>query len=264
MKDKCTSKNIRQRPSQPSLIIAAGGNGTVIETIDQPLSRRSYEFRGKALVDNFEPHNAEQAGFLIINDNHFEMAGGEFCGNATRSAAVLLYLEYGEDAILFTVSGFNGVVNASVRSLARTKFFVETTFPEMQTRVEKITLEDNSAASTVDLGGIVHIVIEGKFPTNPDEYSARHRRIVDQLGLNERDAVGVIWYEKLGNTIEMHPVVWVRAINSFFYESSCGSGAIAVGKVTGGPSVIQPSGMAISVNITSNSVVLGSEMEVIY
>lgn len=245
------------------LVTAAGGNGTAIEIINQPLSRQDYESRGKALEADFESLDAEQAGFLVLDENHFEMAGGEFCGNATRSAAVLLHQFHGTENMSFTVSGFDGTVNASVKSLTDTTYFVEAEFPGMQAKMEEVTLEDGSPASIVDLGGIVHVVIEGKFPLVEDEYSAAHREIMARFNLGARDAVGVVWYEKSADAIIMHPVVWVRAVDTFYYESSCGSGTIAVGRVTGVPSIIQPSGMPISAEITEDSVVLKSKMEVV-
>lgn len=245
------------------LVTAAGGNGTAIEIIKEALTREDYESRGKVLCDDFEPLDAEQAGFLVLDENHFEMAGGEFCGNATRSAAVLLHLENQEENMSFTVSGFDGIVNASVKSLTDTTFFVEVAFPGMQAKTEQVTLEDGSPASIVDLGGIVHVVIEGKFPSAEDEYSAAHRDIVSRFNLGNREAVGVVWYEKTADAVIMHPVVWVRAVDTFYYESSCGSGTIAVGRVTGVPSIVQPSGMTISADINEDGIVLKSEMEVV-
>lgn len=97
-----------------TLITAAGGNGTAIEILDQALTRQEYESRGKALEGDFAADGVEQAGFLIPSKRHFEMAGGEFCGNATRSAAVALYDRCGESDPSFTVSGFTGTVSASV------------------------------------------------------------------------------------------------------------------------------------------------------
>lgn len=245
------------------LVTAAGGNGTAIEVIKEPLSRQGYELRGKALCDDFEPLGAEQAGFLVLNENHFEMAGGEFCGNATRSAAVLLYQMSGEDDMSFTVSGFDGIVNASVKSLTGAAFFVEAAFLGMQVKTDEVTLEDGSPASIVDLGGIVHVVVEGEFPSDPNEYGVQHRKIVDWFKLGDRDAVGVVWYQQSEDAVVMHPVVWVRAVDTFYYETSCGSGAIAVGRVVGTPSIVQPSGMIISAEINEDAVVLKSEMEVI-
>lgn len=243
------------------LVVAAGGNGTVIEIIDTPLNREDYESRGKLLGDEYEIFGAEQAGFLVLADNHLEMTGGEFCANATRSAAVLLYQKYGTDNMSFTVSGFSDTVRASVNQLTDTTYFVEAVFPGMQAKTKQVKLEDGSPASIVDLGGIVHVVIEGTFPQEEAVYTVLHRRIIDQFSLGDRNAVGVVWYQKLKDSITMHPVVWVRVADTFHYESSCGSGAIAVGRVTNFPSIIQPSGMTISAEIGEDDIVLRSEME---
>lgn len=244
------------------LVTAAGGNGTAIEIIDEPLSRSDYESRGKVLECDFESQGAEQAGFLVLSENHFEMAGGEFCGNATRSAAVLLHQVHGQDEMSFTVSGFNGTVTASVKSLTDATFYVEAAFPGMQAETQQVVLEDGSPASIVDLGGIVHVVIEGDFPADPEQYGSAHRNIVAQFNLGDRDAVGVVWCQRSAGAITMHPVVWVRAVDTFYYETSCGSGTIAVGRVTGVPSIVQPSGMTISADINEDGIVLKSEMEV--
>ena len=148
------------------------------------------------------------------------MAGGEFCGNATRSAAVALYERYGKDELSFTVSRFTGTVNASVKPLTEKRFFVEVTFPGMVAKTKPAKLQDDTPISIVDLGGIVHIVIEGEFPKDEKMYTTAHRRIVDQFGLSERDAVGVVWFERESNeAVVIHPVVWVRAVDTFYYES---------------------------------------------
>ena len=76
--------------------------------------------------------------------------------------------------------------------------------------------------------------------------------------------MGVIWIERFSKEVRMHPVVWVKDVDTFFYEQSCGSGTIAVSKVTGIPSVVQPTGKKIEAEITSEAIILKSEMEVIY
>ncbi len=232
------------------LIFAAGGNGTAIEIIDAPLSRQEYQKRGKALEAEFEPVGAEQAGFLIPSERHFEMAGGEFCGNATRSAAVLLYQHQAGTEEAFTVSGFEGVVNATVEPLTDKTFFVSASFPGMRAVAKSVCLEDSTPVKIVDLGGIVHVVIEGEFPSDTNAYSAQHRHIVEIFGLSDRGAVGVVWYEKSQDAVVMHPVVWVKAVDTFFYESSCGSGIIAVAAATGVATIVQPTRMTISTEIS--------------
>ena len=89
-----------------AVITAANGNGTAIEVITSPLTRTEYVSRGRILGENTERLGAEQAGFLVLSQSqsHFEMAGGEFCGNASRAAAVLFSKLRGADNVEFTVA----------------------------------------------------------------------------------------------------------------------------------------------------------------
>jgi diaminopimelate epimerase len=244
------------------LITAAGGNGTAIEVLDLELARHEYEERGQRLGKDMEARGAEQAGFLIPSAMHFEMAGGEFCGNATRAAAVLLSDILGKSELSFTVSGFDGTVAAEVSKTGDDTYFVRCTFPGLPTTRKEVTLPDGSTAAMIDLSGIVHVVIEGAFPADRSAYESQHRTIMEGLGLTDRGAVGVIWFERKGDSAVMHPVVWVRAVDTFFYEESCGSGTIALAKVTGLPTIIQPSGQGIDATIGGDAVILQSEMEV--
>ncbi|HEX4662542.1 MAG TPA: hypothetical protein VH144_02915 [Candidatus Saccharimonadales bacterium] len=247
-----------------SLVTAAGGNGTAIQVLDQPLARSEYEQRGKVLGEDMERFGAEQAGFLVLSHpHHFEMAGGEFCGNASRAAAVLFSKIENTSKVSFTVSGFEGVVGAVVAKQTDALYNVRCEFPGMPTEVQPVVLNGGQRANIVDLGGIVHVVIEGDFPEDPMDYQAAHRAITQQFNLGDREAVGVIWFEKDPDSVNIHPVVWVKAVDTFFYEESCGSGTIAVGKVTGKSQITQPTGKDIHVEITDMVVALESEMEVV-
>lgn len=246
------------------LITAAGGNGTAIKIIDKPLTRAEYEAHGRMLGENLELAGAEQAGFLVLSQRHFEMAGGEFCGNATRAAAVLLsQAASGEGRLQFTVSGFRGEVSAAVKRRAPNRYFVRCEFPGLPVEAQRVTLAAGQPAAIVDLGGIVHVVVSGSFPKDPADYERVHADITSRFGLGSRDAVGVIWYRQEEGAVSIDPVVWVRTVDTFFYETSCGSGTIAAGCVTGAESIVQPTGQPIQVEITSGKVALASEMEVI-
>jgi D-alanyl-D-alanine dipeptidase/diaminopimelate epimerase len=247
-----------------ALVTAAGGNGTAIRIVEEPLSRTQYELDGKALGESMARAGAEQAGFLILGNRHFEMAGGEFCGNASRAAALLFAEHFGQNDLSFTVSGFEGIVHAKVVKKSANLYDVRCEFPGMPTDIKHVMLDNGQPADIVDLGGIVHVVIEGAFPSNPTDYKSAHRTIMAQFGLDTRDAVGVVWFKRIGESITMHPVVWVRAIDTFFYEESCGSGTIAVGRITGVQSIIQPTGKSINAVINDDVVVLQSEMEIIH
>lgn len=248
---------------QVSLITAAGGNGTAIQTLNELLTRDEYATRGKVLGEEMARYGAEQVGFLIPNYSHFEMAGGEFCGNASRAAALLLSETEGQPKVTFTVSGFEGTVNATVAKQSDELYDVRCEFPNMPTEVQQVTLDSGQQASIVDLGGIVHIIIDGEFPNEPNAYQTAHREITERFNLGEREAVGVIWFEKDQESVTIHPVVWVKAVGTFFYEESCGSGTIATSRVTGVTNIIQPTGRAIKAEITPGNVALESGMEVV-
>lgn len=250
---------------QTFVINAAGGNPTAIRTIKSKMSRSEYENYGKVLMEETAKFGVEQAGFLVHEQNgsqaHFEMSGSEFCGNAARSAAVIISLLENKPDNTFTMSGFRGKVSSYVEKMENGNFFVKCEFPDLTVKQEKKNL-NGKILKVVDLGGIVHVAINSPFPKN---YQAEHEQITKELGLRERDAVGVLWLNETpeGN-IKMEPVVWVKSINTFFHETSCGSGTIAAACVTGKKNIIQPSGEMIEADITEKEVILSSEMQILF
>jgi len=246
------------------VIAAAGGNGTAIEVLERPLSRAEYATRGAELGIAMEKFGAEQAGFLIPSESHFEMGGGEFCGNAARSAAILLSEALQSSHPSFTMSGYGGTVKSIVEQTSETNYYVSCFFPGLKTDMESIALSSGRRVAVVDLGGIVHVVLEAPFPVSAAAYQAEHKAIVTELDLASRSAVGVVWIERVAEGVSMRPVVWVKDVNTFFYEHSCGSGTIAVSKVTGAEAVIQPTGQMIEASITPAGVMLKSAMEVVH
>lgn len=248
------------------VIKAAGGNPTAIRVINNKLIRTDYEKYGKQLMAETEKFGIEQAGFLIRkNDSlsHFEMSGGEFCGNAARSAAVVIYLLGGKDEDAFTMSGFKNTVVSKVRRIDEKTFDTICEFPGLPTIKNPVSTQ-YGPATVVDLGGIVHVVIEQVFPVNEEAYKSIHSNIMQELKLTEKDAVGVIWITRNGESVIMHPVVWVKSIDTFFYETSCGSGTIAVSATTGMTEIIQPSGESIKATVLADKVILESKMTITY
>lgn len=245
------------------VITAAGGNPTAIRKIQNSLSRADYERFGKELMNETENYGVEQAGFLIHQKDslsHFEMSGGEFCGNAARSAALVLSLETNKPVNSFTMSGFKNIVSSHVEKISGSKFNVSCDFSNFDLIIKDINLSEMSG-KLVDLGGIVHFVIEGELPK---DYKAVHSLIKKSLNLEGRDAVGVVWITQNDFGVSINPIVWVKSIDTFFYETSCGSGSIAVAKVTGATNIIQPSGGVIKVVISDSNIFIESEMEITY
>jgi diaminopimelate epimerase len=252
------------------LISAAGGNETAIMVIKNPKYRLWYEEQGERMREKYKPpfvkYKAEQAGFLILNQNHFEMAGGELCGNGTRAAAVALYKINGNTNLSYTVSGFKGNVKSILEVVSREKYIVKSVFNGMKTPVYDAELSGMNV-KIVDLIGIVHVIINGDLPK---DFEDKHHKISDKLKLDRWSAVGVVWYQEVGDGIKINPVVRVygkidpltgiKSKDAFYYQRACGSGSIAVSAVTGETNIIQVTNDVIEVEITSNYVSLKSEM----
>lgn len=242
------------------IITAAGGNPTAIRILNRIESSDWYAEQGATLMKDTAVLGVEQAGFLIPEDRRFEMSGGEFCGNAARSAALLLSRFSGDEVGAFQMSGYEGDVRFFVHWENETVATVTCDFDHLPINVRRERTADGEI-QIVDLGGIIHIVIEGGFPS---DYEAQHRALTRRFGLSDRGAVGVCWAERSVDRVTLHPVVWVRAIDSFFYETSCGSGSIAASVVTCTSKITQPSGEAIEVKREGTTVSLQSRMEVIH
>lgn len=241
------------------VIEAAGGNATAIMVIDNLQERSWYEINGTQLMKETEKFGVEQAGFLIPSADHYEMSGGEFCGNAARSAALILSRIKQQNEFSFTMSGCLYPVEAEVE-FDGDKANVKCTFKGLPSDVTEVQVLQGRTAKLIDLGGIAHVLIEGEFPK--DDYEKKHRQVCQELGLLNHDAVGVDWFQRFDNGVHLDPVVWVRAIDSFFYETACGSGTIAVFLATGIKEVEQPSKKIIRVEKVADKLSLESTMEV--
>lgn len=226
----------------------AGGNETVLQTVESRINDLG-EQAGKALLYTYP--NAEQAGLVDVDAKRLEMAGGEFCGNASAAAAVLLANKSGKSTVRYSVSGFGGDVVAEVAVLDRSIYRVRTSFNDMKYKVKKFDHKGRQLG-LVDMEGIVHTLIEGAFPSSSYEFI--HRKLVDELNLRNREAVGVIWYEQRARKIQINPVVWVRKVDTLYYESACGSGAIAIALCTGGRKIFQPTGEYIAIDVDKDKI----------
>ena len=244
-----------------SIILAAGGNPTGVVSFPDASKRQEYPSIAKEFMSS---HSAvEQFGFIEGVD-HFEMSGGEFCGNAARAAAWLIARKTGKQSGQFTMSGFSDMVSYQIFGDPNgSQVEVECIFPNFQYTIRAPSFLDGHL---VDLKGIVHLVLPSTAPfdPNPNAYQTLHRQAVKELGLEKCEAVGVIWQEiQPDKSIKIHPVVWVRGIDSFFYETACGSGTLAVLLANGASrlQVVQPSEDVIKAEKRENeTLVLRSSM----
>ncbi|MEA3355563.1 MAG: GNAT family N-acetyltransferase [Patescibacteria group bacterium] len=249
--------------------IRPGGNDTALVT-GLNYSSMSRELINNTIIQKFP--NIEQVGFIDLTNSSnpiLEMAGGEFCGNATRSTAYLA-LNSQEGKVNITVSGVKKPLKAGVDNQGNA--WAEMPVPN----TIDITTTDQGW-SIVPLEGITQVIVNK--PDNlktEEEVRAAGMKILKKLNLIDTvKASGVMFTSQEGDQILAEPVVWVKAMKTDFYETACGSGTAALGLYLAnsfGKSqltipVIQPSGMIInaSINLTKESpeVVISGPIEII-
>ena len=155
----------------------------------------------------------EQVGFLSQKYKRLTMAGGEFCGNATR-CAMLYYIE-GQQSIELEIN--NHIINAGIN-------VKEGVWCEISIEQYKIT-KINKNIYKVVLKGITILVV--KDIISYKNFKQNAKELINKYNLND-DAVGVMFVDRVESIIKMYPIVWVREIDTFFFENACGSGTIAV------------------------------------
>ena len=161
---------------------------------------------------------AEQVAFRT-GENRIDMAGGEFCGNASRSFGMLLAAERGlrgKAELAIEISGCDGLVRVSVDTESSE---ASADMPLPKSVSERMV--GNVHGTLVNLGGIAHFVTEEAQPELA--FFRRAESLFDEFPGVE--AYGVIFLEKGGSRIV--PLIRVPAADSLVWEGSCGSGSVA-------------------------------------
>lgn len=169
---------------------------------------------------------AEQVGFLETPSLpgarlRLQMMGGEFCGNASMSAAALLALEDGladgeERVYPLEVSGAEGLVNC--RIARRGEGYLGTVRMPLPRSFAQV-----GGYPAVLFDGIVHVLVpENEMTDAQAEVFAAQR--CAELGA---DALGVLLIDREKSAFR--PLVYVRATDGAVWEHGCGSGTAALG-----------------------------------
>lgn len=204
--------------------------------------------------------DVEQVGFVCPpaagGAGRMEMAGGEFCGNATRAFGMLTAQKLGgPPRVLVEVSGCEGPVSVDVDWSAGTAR-AQMPLPRSVRRAEA----DGHPGTLVDLGGIAHLVVEDVPPSL--ELFQKAEPLFGAFP--EADAYGIIFLDTRRGT--MTPLVKVPAAGTLVWEGSCGSGSLAAAAAQSqsapdGPFVrtyVQPAGTVEASVIRQNGKVVSA------
>lgn len=187
----------------------------------------------------------EQVGFVKVADGDVQgelrMAGGEFCGNATMSAAAWRVLcpddalaggADGAQTVWMRVSGAALPVEVRLRSAGADAFEGAVHMPQTQ-GVEDVELSFGELAGTVPvvrMEGISHAVIEpdSVFFCLRDERDHAEQAVRSWCAELGTDGLGLMFFERGDDASVLTPLVYIPGGDTVFWENSCASGSAAV------------------------------------
>lgn len=219
--------------------VSPSGNMTIL--IWSEVTRKEHAKVANILMDCTYHLGAEQVGYVETSKNskavaHLQMMGGEFCGNATRSLAFMLVerkfpnilIENNIAKFYLTVSGVEEPLEVEVECDNNKNPISAKVQMPIYNNIDSVCQKDH--IDLVSLEGISHIIVDNnKTPFNQENYKNDFIKFRDSLNLQDKEAVGVMWKTIAeDNSISMEPVVWVKETDSYYYETSCGSGTVAL------------------------------------
>ncbi len=183
----------------------------------------------------------EQVGFVIFSEDRpaMRMAGGEFCGNASMSAAVLYALQNrisGDSMISMCVSGAADPVDVRLAPAGDGVFDTCVKMPPALS-FEEVFLsfgEWKGKLPLVRMQGISHLIIRPSSSfyscvmDHPDVGEQALRLWARELGT---DGLGIMILTPSADPAEwdLEPLVFIPGSDTFFREHSCASGTAAAG-----------------------------------
>lgn len=206
-------------------ILNPGGNKTAL------VKSTNFTDKQKCLINRLimeKYFEVEQVGFLSNETNRLEMAGGEFCMNATR-CAVYEYSKEKEKSIEISVSGTNKSLIGRVLNDNK----VEIKLDISKNIDELIEVQNNFTLVKID--GILIVIFDEekskeyirKIKDNEDLAKKELKKFMSKSIQTNKKAIGIMLLEKVSDKIKINPVVWVKDIDTVFYETVCGSGSLA-------------------------------------
>lgn len=223
MDNNMNKKINKQKKTFKYTILRPGGNNQMI--IKGFVQQNKKRLINDEMIKRFP--SVEQVSFYEYDGKNktarLELAGGEFCGNATRSLAYLL-LDGKKGKLQIKVSGTTKKLKAGIRK--------ETTaYAQMPISSIKSIKKLRTNLFRVDLEGITQLVyIQKRRINNSQDLKKSAFKILEGENLiYSVPAAGVMFINDQDKYIELKPVVWVRDIETLLFETACASGTAAVG-----------------------------------
>lgn len=206
-------------------ILNPGGNKTAL------VRSTNFTDKQKCLINRLimeKYFEVEQVGFLSNETNRLEMAGGEFCMNATR-CAVYEYSKENKDSIEISVSGTNNILRGRVLNDNKVEIKLD-----ISKNIDEL-IEVQNDYTIVKIDGILIVIFDEeeskeyirKLKGNEELAKKELKEFMSKSIQTDEKAIGIMLLEKISDKIKINPIVWVKDIDTVFYETACGSGSLA-------------------------------------
>ena len=222
-------------------VLVADSSGNITIMVLTPTDRADYKVVAQALLDDGSL-GGEQVAFIVpvgSNDARMEMCGLEFCGNASRAFALhecrrLGLLDAGFGKISVSVSGCEQMLSGRVYDAecvpsADNVFGACDAVVEMDMPVpvsahelSADVLGISKSGLLVDMDGISHLILTDIAPSAELFDDIKHR--VYEID-PDMPAFGIMFCDTVNGL--MTPVVYVKDVDSTYFEGSCASGSVA-------------------------------------
>ncbi|MBQ1228949.1 MAG: hypothetical protein IIX87_03650 [Firmicutes bacterium] len=221
-------------------IIVADPAGNITIFVKDRFGREDYQNVATQLLA-MEELKGEQVAFILDvpecgrAEGRMEMCGLEFCGNASRSYGLIRAHEMGicgEGKVFIDISGCNEILTVDVNTetgFTKVKMPLPVSMTEFD--LSKLPIDDLKGnpmaemllrrAYLVNFGGIVHIVLSD-IQAKPETFELIKDVVMEKYN---PPAIGVMFCDSREN--KMIPVVYVRDVDTTYFEGSCGSGTTA-------------------------------------
>lgn len=236
-------------------VIVANPAGNITILVVSPVEIKDYQIISDKLLEidftneynvHFSEDNSdlvigEQVGFILPYSSETDtvpsmnMSGLEFCGNASRSFAYYRAKHFGDGKLQpdgtrklqINVSGCDHPLTAFInidKLEAKIQMPIPTdvvpfTAEELNLNQENPDLKD---IYMIDMGGISHLVLKN-IEATPEKFDRIKNYVYQKCG--DLPAFGVMFMDKLSKSIT--PVVYVRDVDTTYFEGSCASGTTA-------------------------------------
>jgi diaminopimelate epimerase len=195
-------------------------SGNITTLVLTPIQRKYHAEIARQIMQ--VQHDVEQVGFIESPTcpgavARLQMMGGEFCGNATCSLGWMLSMKNAFRQGFIEVSGEEKPVFIKI---VDDKVEMEISTPYRMSFAGK-----SKDWTIIKLQGITHVIVTSPPLVN---LSVEAGKILDDLGLFNEEAAGVLFTAPYKEGFSIKPVVWVRDTGSLVEESACASGSLGL------------------------------------